>query len=454
VIVVKGGRPFTLQILMLKRITFFICFLFFTQLSFAQGIIGLINKSEEFFVLLDEGKFEDANAMCDTAIKEKLSAEVLKTFWGRVTSSLGKYQSVEGAQNRAQGDYYLVTLNCKFERSEQAFQFAYNKAEKLVGFTIVPKSTAPQYMKPAYADTSLYRERFVTLESAGHSLAAVVTEPKTGSNFPVVVFVHGSGPSDMDETIGPNKPFKDLATGLASKGIASLRYVKRTMVYAGEFNKAFTVKEEVMDDATAAIALAMSLPNVNKQQVYLFGHSLGGMLAPRIAATSPALKGIILAAAPSRKLPVMVDEQYNYLFKQGVDTSAAAKAQLREALAQVARARITQLGAMKADSVVMGVPASYWVDLNNYDQVATAKKFKGRVLVIQGGFDYQVSVKDFDAWKAALAANPQASFKFYARINHLMSQQSAKGTAEQYALMVNVADYVVNDLAAWIQAGK
>ncbi|MDZ7606573.1 MAG: hypothetical protein U5K79_13515 [Cyclobacteriaceae bacterium] len=58
-----------------------------------------------------------------------------------------------------------------------------------------------------------------------------MTLPKGKNSFPIVLFVHGSGPNDRDETIGPNKPFRDIAYGLAEKGIASLRYDKRTFVY-------------------------------------------------------------------------------------------------------------------------------------------------------------------------------------------------------------------------------
>ena len=32
----------------------------------------------------------------------------------------------------------------------------------------------------------------------------------------------------MDESIGPNAPFRDLAEGLSRRGVAVLRYDKRT----------------------------------------------------------------------------------------------------------------------------------------------------------------------------------------------------------------------------------
>ncbi len=59
-------------------------------------------------------------------------------------------------------------------------------------------------------------------------LPATLTLPSGEGHFPAVLLVAGSGPNDRDETIGPNKPFRDLAQGLAAADIASLRYDKRT----------------------------------------------------------------------------------------------------------------------------------------------------------------------------------------------------------------------------------
>jgi dienelactone hydrolase len=322
----------------------------------------------------------------------------------------------------------------------------------MVGFVIAPKSTNAIYKSPPYADSTLYKEEFITINSGGHSLAGMLTTPKGISNFPVVVLVHGSGPSDMDETIGPNKPFKDLASGLAAKGIATIRYVKRTMIYPNEFSKVFTVKEEVLDDALAAIAFARTLPAVDKKQIYLLGHSLGGMLAPRIAALAPDLNGIILAEAPAVKLTDIMIEQNKYMYALSKDTTAATKKQFENAMHQLELTRLLKLGAIAPDSLLLGVPASYWVDLNQYDQLATAKKLKNRLLIIQGEHDFQVSAKDYNLWKSTLINNKNATFKLYPDLNHLLASQPEKGTVEQYGVPSNVAANVIADIASWIKA--
>ena len=92
-----------------------------------------------------------------------------------------------------------------------------------------------------------------------------------------MVLVHGSGPQDADETIGPNKPFADLAYGLASQNVAVLRYVKRTKQYGADSKSdaPFTVKDEVTDDAIAAVALLSKMPEINKKQIYVLGPQPG-----------------------------------------------------------------------------------------------------------------------------------------------------------------------------------
>jgi len=435
----------------MKSLKIFVILIFISFSGYSQNVLSLMNRADEFFETMNQGKFDVAHGFFDESVKDKISADELKLFWLRLENSLGTYTSVDGAQSSVQGDFYQVILTCGFTKGSQPFTFVFNKSEKLVGFFIAPKPTESEYTLPAYADTTLYTEKEVKIAFAGGEMAGVFTSPKNASNFPVVIMVHGSGPSDMDETIGSNKPFKDLAMGLASKGIGSIRYVKRSMVYPNSFSKAFTVKEEVLDDALTAVKLAETLTGVNKSQIYLFGHSLGGMLAPRIASLAPSLKGIILAAAPARKLADLVSEQNAYLYKASGDTTALGKQQFMESQEEIAKSRLLKLGAIAPDSMIMGAPASYWIDLNNHDQVATAKKIGSRILVIQGGNDFQVSVQDFNIWKSALATNKNASFRLYPELNHLLSAQKEKGNGNQYRIPANVDLNLINDIAIWIK---
>ena len=435
----------------MKKIILLVFILCSTTSAFSQGMLNLFGKTEDFFVLLSEEKYNDAYLYFDSTFKAKVPAAKLQEMWTSISNKLGKLKTVNIVSSKTQGDFFVLSVDGKFANDGQSFTLAYNKSEKIIGLFLQPKVASMDYIKPAYADTSLSTEKEIYVVTDKHKLVGILTTPKKAVNFPLVVLVHGSGPTDMDGTVGPNRPLRDLAAGLASKGIASIRYVKRTILYPNEFIGAFTVKEEVLDDALAAIALARTTPGVNKKQLYLMGHSLGGMLAPRIATLAPDLNGVILLAAPARKLTDLIVEQNNYIYALSKDTTAATKQIMTEAQLEFDKSKLNSLGTtIKPDSVILGLPASYWVDLNNYNQIEAAKKLKQRMFIAQGGNDFQVSMADFDLWKAALAQRKNVTLKSYVDLNHLLSTQTEKGSSEQYKKAGNVSSLLIDDITAWI----
>ncbi|MCY1530991.1 Esterase EstD [compost metagenome] len=175
------------------------------------------------------------------------------------------------------------------------------------------------------------------------------------------------------------------------------------------------------------------------------------MLAPQLATLAPDVSGIILAAAPARKLTDIIVEQNHYFFSRLNDTTAASQKQFEEVIKNMDRSRITQLGGLKPDSLIMGLPASYWISLNAYDQVETAKKLNKRIFVVQGGTDFQVSKADYDIWDAALGKKITTTLRFYPALNHLLSEQAEKGTTEQYQQPANVSEKLIDDLGLWLK---
>ena len=438
----------------MKKLLLFFTILLLTTSAFSQSVVALMNRSGDFFDTLSAGKFEDATTFFDPTLQAQVKPEHLKSLWEKLDTQIGKYESAEIVQSKSEGEFFVVVVEGKFAKDSQRFVLAFNKGEKMVGFYLQQKAPSSAYALPAYADTANIKQQEVKIKGAKNDLVGMLTMPKTGSNFPVVILVHGSGPGDMDQSVGAVKPFKDIALGLAAKGIASIRYVKRTLVYPQEYSGAFTVKEETINDAITAVNLSKTIPQLNKKQIYVFGLSLGGMLAPRIATLSPDIKGIIMAAAPARKFTDLIIDQNHYMYGLSKDTTAATKEMFNKNLQLIETSRLTKLGTMKPDSLILQLPASYWIDLNNYDQVATAKKLSQRIMVIQGGMDFQVSDADYKLWTAALGKKSNASLKFYPELNHPLTVQTEKGTAEQYRTPANVSEVVINDLATWIKASK
>ena len=191
----------------------------------------------------------------------------------------------------------------------------------------------------------------------------------------------GSGPQDQDESIGPNKPFKDLAYGLASQNIAVLRYVKRTKQYGADSKSdaPFTVKDEVTDDAIAAVALLTKMPEINKKQIYVLGHSLGGMLVPRIAAEDPQVAGIIILAGTARPLEKVVVDQVKYIASLTQPKRRKTRSRSKKPRPSPPRSKARHSSPTRwSISSARRFPGSYFLDLRNYDpgKVAAGLRFR------------------------------------------------------------------------------
>ena len=155
-------------------------------------------------------------------------------------------------------------------------------------------------------------ENIVVGEGTKYPLKGILTLPEDRqTQVPAVVFVHGSGSSNMDEKVGKLTPFKDLAEGLAQLGIASVRYDKRSFAHPFKIlrEKIITVKEETIEDAIRATELLKRDSRIDKDNIFIAGHSMGGMLAPRIDAEGGNYKGLILMAGSPRRLEeIMLDQ--------------------------------------------------------------------------------------------------------------------------------------------------
>ena len=267
----------------------------------------------------------------------------------------------------------------------------------------------------------------------------------------MVVLVHGSGPNDRDETIGSNKPFRDLAFGLAELGIASIRYDTRTLVYGKKIvseGLEINLETEVIIDASSAIRLAKSIDGVT--DIYVIGHSLGAMLAQKISNENSTVDGIVLMAGNARPLEDLIIEQYFYLFSQDGIREQEEKA-LDDLKVQIAN--LDKLNQEPFDSSLnfpLNLQASYLKSLMDYNQVNEIKSVGARVLILQGERDYQVTMEDFNLWEKALKTHVNVDFKSYPKLNHLFLEGEGKSYPAEYQIEGNIPPYVIKDISNWI----
>jgi hypothetical protein len=343
----------------------------------------------------------------------------------------------------------IVVIPVVFPKETLTFRITVSSGGQIAGFFMARTASAPTvpWERPAYSKPESFRERDVTVGTDEWKLPGTLTVPVGNGPFPAIVLVAGSGPVDRDETMGPNKVFKDMAEGLASRGIVVLRYDKRTRQYQTKVAamQNLTVLDDTVDDAAAAAALLRAQPEVDAKRIYVLGHSLAGNLAPRIAEADGKLAGLVILGGNLRPLEDAIVEQAEYL------GSAAGDLQLLRAEA----AKVKALDAGDEDAPPLSVgpvtePPSYWLDLKSYDAAAAAKKLTIPILILQGERDYQVNMKDFGLWKSALGKSKNVTLKSYPALNHLFIAGEGKSLPAEYGKPGHLAPETVDDIAKFL----
>ncbi|MGA7623293.1 MAG: alpha/beta fold hydrolase [Candidatus Acidiferrales bacterium] len=401
------------------------------------------------------GQFEKVESQFDSQMAAALPPGKLAAGWPGLILQAGTFQSVIDTQVLKVSGLDVVRMECKFQNVILDATVAFDPDGKIAGLGFRPHQVgAPPWTPPAYANQNLFSEQPLTLVNGKFELPGKLTMPKGDGPFRAVVLVHGSGPHDEDETVGPNKPFEDLAWGLASRGIAVFRYAKRTQQYgsqsADDLMKV-TVEDEVISDARAAVALITNQPKIDPQQVFLVGHSLGAYLAPRIATGDPQIAGIAMLGANTRPIEQVALDQIHYLASANGKPSEDEQKRITAVEESVKQIESPDL---KADDTVPFIGATtygaYWLDLRQYDPLKTAEKLKIPISIMQGGRDYQVTPANFEAWSAPLAKRNNVTLRIFPDLNHLFMTGEGRSTPSEYEKPGHVSEDVIDAIAVWV----
>jgi len=403
---------------------------------------------------LDAGRYQEALARTTVEVQAGLADGKLQKIWEALPEQLGARKTRTPLRGESIKGAPVVTSTLVFGLMALDARIVVDEDGRISGFWLVPGTMPAEPSEPLSSDAGFSENDFAVGDGA-RTLLGSLSLPKGDGPFAAIVLVHGSGPHDRDESIGPNKPFRDLAHGLAARGIAVLRYEKRTKAHPEEFAAMdFTVDAETVDDAVAAVAQLRADPRIDPARIFVAGHSLGAMMAPRIAQRAPELAGLILLAPTARQLQDVVLEQVQYLAASDGEIDAQEQAGIDE-IARKAAAVATLPEDTPAAQTLFGLPARYWIDLRAYDPIAVARTLPQPILVVQGGRDYQVTADgDFARWQAAFGDDPRVRLELFPTLNHLMIAGAGASLPKEYALEGQVDAGVIDAIAGFVGASQ
>jgi dipeptidyl aminopeptidase/acylaminoacyl peptidase len=366
----------------------------------------------------------------DETMSKALSVDGLKEAWEETALQAGDYGEITSAESSMQDGYYVCLVTARHEAKGVVSRIVYDKDMRIAGLFFTYTESKPELTA---------NETSVTIDGE-YPLEGVLALPGGVDKAPAVVLVHGSGPSDRDESVYGIKVFKDISDYLVENGIAVLRYDKRTYAHAEKLASdasALTVQGETIEDAILAGKLLAQDKRIDSSRIFVVGHSLGGMIAPRIVDESNGIftGAVIMAGSPRSLLDIIYDQNMYMISLTDPSGQDALIQQVEDA------------------KPYFGLPQGYIDEMDAHPSGEYLRRTDKQFLILQGGKDFQVSPEnDFEAYKQLVGDKSNFEFHLYDNLNHLFTVSSMKNpTTEDYVSGTHVDKAPLADIVAWIK---
>ncbi len=230
------------------------------QLANARSNVldDLIALAQGFVETLTKEDFTQAEAQFTQTMQQALPLEQLQQTWQALIAQVGPLKTQAGAQHEKIGQYDRIVVRCEFARAPLQVRIVFNADRQIAGLFFTPVQEDAAYIPPSYVNLEAFREQETHVGTGDWALPATLSLPV------------GAGPFPAE---------------------------KRTKAHAGQMaaqRERLTVKEEVVDDALAAVARLCQVTTIDLQRIFVLGHSLGGTLIPRIGKRGPHLAGLFM----------------------------------------------------------------------------------------------------------------------------------------------------------------
>ena len=304
----------------------------------------------------------------------------------------------------------------------------------------------------------MHSEKIIVGEGTDYPLNGLLTLPDDISgSVPAIVMVHGSGASNMDEKVMKLTPFKDLAEGLVKYGVASLRYDKRTFAHGRKLirRKNITVREETIDDALLAVKMLKNDPRIGCCRIFILGHSMGAMLAPRIDAEGADVRGLIMMAGTPYRLEDIVLRQLKQAGRGRSILNRIVRMEYR-----IYRRKFRGLYEMsdeeaKKKKFAGNLTLYYFKEMGQKTAADYLLESSKPAFILQGGKDFQVLAKrDYRMFQKLLSGRANTRYKLYPDLNHIFVKgiyDDILKAAREYKVERHIPEEVIKDIAAFIR---
>ncbi|MCL2397415.1 MAG: alpha/beta hydrolase [Defluviitaleaceae bacterium] len=297
-----------------------------------------------------------------------------------------------------------------------------------------------------------------------YNLYGRLTLPKNAAQPPVAILIQGSGQANYNSAFGGMTIFRDIAHGLAQRGIASVRFNKR--YYQHPLPARMTIHDETLDDISYAINLAARWRSLGVVgDIYIIGFSQGGIVAPYVAYHHPQVAGVVSMAGSPRGFFDIVESQAGFLRHQaaaraglpdGVPVPGLPVGFLLERIMAINENTLPRTyNFLNNQAMALGFPISFLHSVNNLNIAGLLPYIDVPFLILQGSEDLQILADYcFVAWQELFYGRDNATFILYQGLNHFFAPHRPNLGYSQSRARARVDALVIRDIAGWILGDK
>ena len=389
---------------------------------------------------------------------ESLCTYSLEGFWRTLTGPKASLITVSQSDrpmfipmyNRLEVPLWLMLESAEGQRHVHV-EISLLPDGRIVGYEVdhamTEAGTAQVYPPPPYAEQDAFEESEVSVGQAPWELQGVLTIPLGAGPFPAAVLL---GFGDRDGTGAATKLNRDLAWGLATRGVATVRFDQRTHAYALATARQpdLTIDEELVDDALAAIELLRRTPRIDPARIHVMGGSHGGFAAPRVAQRDPTIAGLIIANSPSGKLSDFIWRHMRHKVRLDGNVTENEKRYVGVTDAQAAALGAWLSG--REAPLDISVHRGFYGHLGTYSPETVARDLPIPIFILAVEWDHIVPSEDAETWIELLRGRRDVAFRLYRGHNHALIDVSNLAGSDRLR-GGHMSRSVVVDIAAWIR---